>query len=42
MSRGKKLRRLVAQHAPLQIPGAINAYCALLARDAVAFLTNTS
>lgn len=34
MSQGKKFRRLVAKHAPLQIPGAINAYCALLARDA--------
>jgi methylisocitrate lyase len=34
VSQGKKFRRLVAKHAPLQIPGAINAYCALLARDA--------
>lgn len=34
MSQGKKFRRLVAKEAPLQIPGAINAYCALLARDA--------
>jgi methylisocitrate lyase len=34
VSQGKKLRRLVAKQAPLQIPGAINAYCALLARDA--------
>ncbi|HUQ53508.1 MAG TPA: methylisocitrate lyase [Gammaproteobacteria bacterium] len=34
MSQGKKLRKLVATQAPLQIPGAINAYCALLARDA--------
>jgi methylisocitrate lyase len=34
MSRGKQLRKLVAKHAPVQIPGAINAYCALLARDA--------
>jgi methylisocitrate lyase len=34
VSQGKKFRRLVAKNAPLQIPGAINAYCALLARDA--------
>jgi methylisocitrate lyase len=34
VSPGKKLRKLVAKQAPLQIPGAINAYCALLARDA--------
>jgi methylisocitrate lyase len=34
VSQGKKFRNLVAKHAPLQIPGAINAYCALLARDA--------
>ncbi len=34
MSQGKKLRTLVAKHAPVQIPGAVNAYCALLARDA--------
>jgi methylisocitrate lyase len=34
MSQGQKFRRLVATEAPLQIPGAINAYCALLARDA--------
>ena len=34
VSQGKKFRKLVAKHAPLQIPGAINAYCALLARDA--------
>jgi methylisocitrate lyase len=34
VSQGKKFRRLVAKEAPLQIPGAINAYCALLARDA--------
>jgi methylisocitrate lyase len=34
VSRGKQFRRLVAKHAPLQIPGAINAYCALLAREA--------
>ena len=31
MSQGKKFRAAVAKHAPLQIPGAINAYCALLA-----------
>jgi methylisocitrate lyase len=34
VSQGKKFRRLVAKEPPLQIPGAINAYCALLARDA--------
>jgi methylisocitrate lyase len=34
VSQGKKFRRLVAKQPPLQIPGAINAYCALLARDA--------
>jgi methylisocitrate lyase len=34
VSQGKNFRKLVAKHAPLQIPGAINAYCALLARDA--------
>ena len=34
MSQGKRFRRLVAKSAPLQIPGAINAYCALLARNA--------
>ena len=34
MSQGKRFRRLVAKEPPLQIPGAINAYCALLARDA--------
>jgi methylisocitrate lyase len=28
---GKKFRRLAARRTPLQIPGAINAYCALLA-----------
>ena len=33
MSQGKRFRRLVAKEPPLQIPGAINAYCALLARD---------
>lgn len=34
MSRGKKFRAAVAKHAPLQIPGTINAYCALLAQEA--------
>jgi methylisocitrate lyase len=34
VSQGKQFRRLVDKEAPLQIPGAINAYCALLARDA--------
>lgn len=34
MSPGKQFRRLVAKRAPLQIPGAVNAYCALLARRA--------
>lgn len=34
MSRGKQFRAAVAKHAPLQIPGAINAYCALLAQEA--------
>jgi methylisocitrate lyase len=34
MSPGKKLRRLVAKNPPVQIPGAINAYCALLAQKA--------
>ena len=34
VSQGKRFRRLVAKEPPLQIPGAINAYCALLARDA--------
>ncbi len=33
MSQGKKFRAAVAKHAPLQIPGAINAYCALLAEQ---------
>jgi methylisocitrate lyase len=33
-SQGRKFRRAVAKHAPLQIPGAINAYCALLAQQA--------
>jgi methylisocitrate lyase len=31
MSQGRKFRAAVKRHAPLQIPGAINAYCALLA-----------
>jgi methylisocitrate lyase len=31
MSQGQKFRAAVEQHAPLQIPGTINAYCALLA-----------
>jgi methylisocitrate lyase len=34
VSRGKRLRRLVARRTPLQIPGAVNAYCALLAERA--------
>ena len=34
VSVGKKFRRLVAKEAPLQVPGAINAYCALLAERA--------
>jgi methylisocitrate lyase len=34
VSAGKTLRRLVAKEAPLQIPGAINAYSALLAEKA--------
>jgi methylisocitrate lyase len=34
LSAGKKFRRLVAKRAPLQIPGTINAYCALLAQRA--------
>ena len=34
MSQGKKFRAAVARHAPLQIPGTINAYCALLAERA--------
>jgi methylisocitrate lyase len=34
MSQGKRFRAAVARHAPLQIPGAINAYCALLAERA--------
>jgi len=34
VSAGKTFRQLVAREAPLQIPGAINAYCALLAQRA--------
>jgi methylisocitrate lyase len=34
MSQGKKFRASVARNAPLQIPGTINAYCALLAERA--------
>jgi methylisocitrate lyase len=34
MSAGAKLRSAVARHAPLQVPGTINAYCALLAERA--------
>ena len=34
MSPGKRFRRLVAKKVPLQVPGAINAYCALLAEKA--------
>ncbi len=34
MSQGKKFRAAVARHAPLPIPGTINAYCALLAERA--------
>jgi len=34
MSQGKKFRAAVARHAPLQIPGTINAYSALLAERA--------
>lgn len=34
MSQGKKLRAAVSRHAPLQIPGTINAYSALLAERA--------
>jgi methylisocitrate lyase len=34
VSAGSKFRRLVAKRAPLQIPGAVNAYCALLAQRA--------
>jgi len=31
MSQGAKFRAAVSGYAPLQIPGTINAYCALLA-----------
>jgi methylisocitrate lyase len=34
MSAGAKFRKLAARRAPVQIPGAINAYCALLAERA--------
>jgi methylisocitrate lyase len=34
VSSGRKFRRLVAKAAPLQIPGTVNAYCALLAERA--------
>ena len=34
MSQGRKFRAAVTRHAPLQIPGTINAYCALLAERA--------
>jgi methylisocitrate lyase len=34
MTPGRKFRAAVAKRAPLQIPGAINAYCALLAQQA--------
>jgi methylisocitrate lyase len=34
MSAGARLRSAVARHAPVQIPGTINAYCALLAERA--------
>jgi methylisocitrate lyase len=34
MSAGRKFRRLVAKEAPLQIAGAVNAHCALLAENA--------
>jgi methylisocitrate lyase len=34
MSPGKRFRELVAGKRPLQVPGAINAYCALLAEKA--------
>jgi methylisocitrate lyase len=34
MSQGKKFRAAAAGRTPLQIPGVINAYCALLAQDA--------
>jgi methylisocitrate lyase len=34
VSAGKRFRRLVAKEPPVQVPGAINAYCALLAEKA--------
>lgn len=34
VSAGKRFRRLVASKPPLQVPGAVNAYCALLAEKA--------
>jgi methylisocitrate lyase len=34
VSPGKRFRRLAARRSPVQIPGAINAYCALLAERA--------
>jgi methylisocitrate lyase len=34
VSAGKRFRKLAARRAPLQIPGAVNAYCALLAEQA--------
>jgi methylisocitrate lyase len=34
VSAGKKFRRHVAREQPLQVPGAVNAYCALLAEKA--------
>ncbi|HVJ29691.1 MAG TPA: methylisocitrate lyase [Gammaproteobacteria bacterium] len=34
MSRGTRFRQLVAKKPPLQVPGAVNAYCALLAEKA--------
>jgi methylisocitrate lyase len=34
MTQGARFRAAVDQHAPLQIPGTINAYCALLAEQA--------
>ena len=34
MSPSKRFRALVAEERPLQVPGAINAYCALLAQEA--------
>ena len=34
MSPGKRFRQLAAKGSPLQVPGAINAYCALLAEKA--------